>query len=154
MWPREDEKMSVYFYISILLWIIAADRPYTLLWSLNCSYFVYYRVGNQQEKQGETERYEYERDGRGERQAKVPLLHTRPREVHTFSLCQSANKEITAQGVLLFLLFLRKKCSEEARIAFTAGLQTILQEALTSILFTPKDKIKGGNISNTVIPLP
>lgn len=57
-------------------------------------------------------------------------------------------------GVLLFLLEITNQYSEEAHITLTVSLQTILQDAFTTILFMPLDKIKGGNISNIVISLP
>lgn len=54
--------------------------------------------------------------------------------------------------VLLFLLEITQKYSEEARISLTDVLNSILQDAFTSILFMLKDKIKEGSISK-LLPL-
>lgn len=54
-------------------------------------------------------------------------------------------------GVLVFLLELTQKYSEEARITLTDGLNSILQDAFTSILFMLKDKIKEGSISKLLL---
>lgn len=160
MWQIEDKKnWPILAFTPTLLQLLAAYRPCGHSGSLLVLWVTGLRPDRRHK--GQAQRSEDEMGGQGERQAKLPLF-TWPRkmcsvELHTFPFCQSTNKYFSQTtlnpGVLLFLLFLTKRCSEKAHITFAPGLQTTLQDAFTGIVFMPKGKIKEGYISNIVIPL-